>query len=435
VITNDAMTRTLRAASTSLWLILIVAFAMRAGFAVEQSRKIPRQALSAVPFLYETGDIAYSVATGNGFSSPFRVETGPTAWLTPVYPLFVAAMFRIFGTYTFAAFVATIFFNILFSTLACIPLFYAGKRIAGLGVAASAAWLWALFPNAIIIPFEWIWDTSLSTLLAATLLWATLALADSDRLRNWCAYGLLWGFILMTNPTFASLLPFLLGWLAYRAYKERHRWLSHVALASGIAILCCIPWTIRNYLVFHAFVPLRSNLGLELWLGNNDAYRERWPGWLHPIDSQAEREKYAASGEMEYVKEKRQEAIQFIVSHPRLEAHLFRVRFVALWTGSPAPWKDFVETRSLFIRFLFLCNFLAAIGTLGGLVVLYRKHSPFLFPVLVFPLVFPCAYYFTRALLRYRHPIDPIVLLLTALAVAELLQIGARSDPHRASAV
>ena len=194
------MKPTLRAATTSLWLILIVAFAMRAGFAVKQSSKIPHQALRSVPFLYETGNIAYSVAAGNGFSSPFREETGPTAWLTPVYPLLVAAMFEIFGTYTFTAFVATVVFNILFSALACVPLFFAAKRIAGLGVAAGAAWLWAIFPNATIIPFEWIWDTSLSALLAATLLWATLALADSGRLRNWCAYGLLWGFMLMVNP-------------------------------------------------------------------------------------------------------------------------------------------------------------------------------------------------------------------------------------------
>jgi 4-amino-4-deoxy-L-arabinose transferase-like glycosyltransferase len=426
------MKRVLRAASTSLLLILFVAFAIRAGFAIGQSRKIPHQALRSVPFLYETGDIAYSVATGDGFSSPFRQKTGPTAWLTPVYPLLVAAMFKIFGVYTFAAFVAIVSFNIFLSTFACVPLFFAGKRIAGPGVAAGATWLWAVFPNAMIIPFEWIWDTSLSALLAATLLWATLALADSNRLRNWCAYGLLWGFILMTNPTFASLFPFLLGWLAYRAHKEHRQWLSHAALATGLAILCCVPWAIRNYRVLHAFVPLRSNLGLELWLGNNDAYRDRWPGWLHPIDSQAEREKYASEGEIEYAKEKREEAIQFMVSHPRMELHLFRLRFVALWAGSPSPWKDFVETRSLFIRFLFLCNILAAVGTAGGLAVLHRKRNPYLFPVIVFPLIFPCAYYFTRALLRYRHPIDPIVLLLTAVTVAELLKIGVRADPDRA---
>ena len=44
-----------------------------------------------------------------------------------------------------------------------------------------------------MIPFEWIWDTSLSALLAATILWATLALAESDRVRDWCAYGIVVG--------------------------------------------------------------------------------------------------------------------------------------------------------------------------------------------------------------------------------------------------
>jgi len=73
-----------------------------------------------------------------------------------------------------------------------VPIFYAAKRVAGVGVASLAAWLWALFTNAIMMPFEWIWDTSLSALLAATILWATLELAESRRWRDWCGYGLLW---------------------------------------------------------------------------------------------------------------------------------------------------------------------------------------------------------------------------------------------------
>ena len=126
-------------------------------------------------------------------------------------------MFRVFGTYTFAAFVAAVSLNIIFSSLACVSIFFAGKRIAGTGVAAGAAWLWAIFPNGFIIPYQWIWDTSLSALLAATILWATLALDKSSRARDWCAYGLLWGIAIMTNGTLLALLPFLLGWLAYRA--------------------------------------------------------------------------------------------------------------------------------------------------------------------------------------------------------------------------
>ena len=200
--------------ATSLTFIVLVAMAARITFAWDQARKIPPGVLAIVPFQQETGNIAYSLAQGKGFGSVFRMDTGPTAWLAPVYPLLVAGIFKIFGIFTARAFFATVFLNILFSSAACVPVFFAGKRIGGLGWPALAAWLWALFPNAIMMPFEWIWDTSLSALLAATILWATLALAESDRVLDWCAYGLLWGFALMTNPALGALLPFLLGWLA-----------------------------------------------------------------------------------------------------------------------------------------------------------------------------------------------------------------------------
>src|SRR6202046_3442929 len=259
------MSKRFRAIATSLWFIVAVALILRAGYLWNYAHDHPRRAVSVVPFLFESGNIAHSLAAGNGFSSPFRVDTGPTAWLPPIYPMLLAVIFRIFGPYTFLSFVAAASLNILFTTLTCVPIFLAGKRIAGLGVAAGAAWLWAIFPNAILIPVQSMWDASFSALLVATIFCATLALAESTRVRDWCAYGLLWGFTLMTNATLIALLPFLLGWLAYRAQKQRRQWIGRAALSIGILVLCSVPWTVRNYEIFHSFVPLRSGLGLPLW--------------------------------------------------------------------------------------------------------------------------------------------------------------------------
>ena len=130
------MKNSLRAVTTSLWLILAVALFLRVGYLWNYAHDHPRQAVSVVPFLFESGNIAHSLAVGNGFSSPFRVETGPTAWMPPVYPLLLAGVFRIFGVYTFHSFIAAASLNICFATLTCVPLFFAGKRIGGLGVAA-----------------------------------------------------------------------------------------------------------------------------------------------------------------------------------------------------------------------------------------------------------------------------------------------------------
>ena len=415
---------------TSLWLILFVALGLRLGYAWQHQSTTPHLALSSVPFLYEPGDIAYSLAVGKGFASPFRVDTGPTAWETPVYPLIVAGVFRICGTFTFDSFVVAVLLNILFSSLACVPIFFVGKRIAGIRVAAGAAWLWAIFPTALIIPYQWIWDTSLSALLAAAILWATLALNDSHRARDWCAYGLLWGFTLMTNGTLAALLPFLLGWLIWRARQRGERWVARPALAAGMIVLCCVPWTVRNYVVFHSFIPLRSVLGLQLWLGNNDQYHDQFPGWLHPIDSPSERAKYVRMGEIAYMQEKRREAVHWMLSHPKREAQLFEQRFIATWLATPHPVRDFLSSRSLLIRTVFVTNLLASLGALAGIVVLYRdgRMRLYAFPVAVYPIVFPIVFYMSQALLRYRYPIDPIIMLLTAMA-AEALVRSLRRQP------
>jgi 4-amino-4-deoxy-L-arabinose transferase-like glycosyltransferase len=408
--------KAIRGVATSLAFIVLVAMAARITFAWDQARKIPPGVLAIVPFQQETGNIAYSLAQGKGFGSVFRTDTGSTAWLAPIYPLLIAGIFKIFGSFTERAFFAAAFLNILFSSVACMPVYFAGKRIGGLGVASLAAWLWALFPNAIMMPFEWIWDTSLSAPLAATILWATLAVAESDRVLHWCAYGLLWGFALMTNPALGALFPFFLGWLACRDPGEnRLRW-KRVALAATIAILCCIPWTIRNYSAFHRFIPLRSNFPFELWLGNNDIFDEHAMNGRKVITRTEETRRYAQLGETAYMQEKWQLAISFVASHPDLELRLAGRKFNAFWTGVESPLKTFRETDSILIRGILLCSFLTGLGAFVGVLVLWRRRSAITFPLAVFPLIFPCLYYITHADLRYRHPIDPVLCLLTAIA-------------------
>src|SRR5271163_4926942 len=229
------MKRTFQKVATSLALIVIVAMGVRVGFAWNEARKIAPGVLGNVPFQQETGNIAYALAQGKGFSNVFRTETGPTAWLAPVYPLIVAATFKLFGVFTARAFFACAGLNILFSSAVCVPIFFAGKRIGGVGVAAGAAWLWAVFPSAVMMPFEWIWDTSLSALLAALLLWATLELAESEKWVDWGVYGVLWSLALMTNPALGAVFPLLLGWLAYRGWRGGKFRVNRPVMAALIA--------------------------------------------------------------------------------------------------------------------------------------------------------------------------------------------------------
>ena len=434
-----AFTNSLRAAATSLWQIMLVALALRLGYMWQFQSIHPRQGISVIPFLFESGNIAHSLATGHGFSSPFRVDTGPTAWMTPLFPLLLAGIFRVFGAYTFHAWAATVLVNISCCTLACIPIYFAAKRIGGIALAAGTAWLWAIFPNAILMPVESMWDASISALLVATILWATLALAESaesQRLRNWCAYGLLWGVALMFNATLGGLFPFLALWLAYRAHQQNRAWLKNAVAAVMIIILCCVPWSIRNYHVFHQFVPLRSVLGLQLWLGNNDQTQDIFRGDLHPIYNAAEREKYVSLGEIAYMQQKKQEAIAYMLSHPAREAHLILYRAISIWSGgTPYPLEDFLGTPSLRFRTILAFNIVATLGTIFGIIILFRERSPFVIPIAAFPLIYPWAYYLTLALPRYRLPIDPIVMLLLAISIQHMAQKLSRAKPDATKAL
>jgi Dolichyl-phosphate-mannose-protein mannosyltransferase len=409
------------AAATSVPLIFLAALGARLGFGWDQERKIPQEMLAPSSFAQETGSIASALVRGKGFSSPFGRETGPTAWLTPVYPLLLAGVFRVFGVATRASFFAVFFLNAVFSSAVCIAIFHAGKRIGGLGVGSGAAWLWAVFPNAVMVPFEWVWDTSLSALLGATILWATLKLAESQKMRDWCGYGLLWGFTLMTNPSLGSLLPFLLGWAAYRGRRQRQAGIAGRALAAvGIAFLCCVPWTVRNYVQFHRLVPLRSNFPLELYIGNNNNYAMRQFVWPPKINKEVELLRYLKMGETAFMEEEERKALEFIGAHPGIFVELTGERFVTFWAGLPSPVQAFLSTDSQLVRVLLVCNTLAALGGLMGIGVLIAGHNPYAFPTAVYPVVFPWLYYVTHPNLRYRHPIDPLVLLLVAVAVSRM---------------
>jgi len=99
-------------------------------------------------------------------------------------------------------------------------------------------------------------------------------------------------------------------------------------------------------------------------------------------------------------------------------------KFAAFWTGTVSPLKNFRETDSPLIKTILLSSFLSAVAAAFGIAALWRKRVAMWFPLAVYPVIFPFLYYMTHADLRYRHPIDPVVLLLAAAAVAAAWELG-----------
>src|SRR5215469_8249681 len=336
---------------TSAWLIFASALAARLAFAWDQQRKIPHQALAMVPFDQETGNIALSLSQGEGFGNLFRKPTGPTAWLAPAYPFLLFVVFRFFGAMTIASFFAAVALNALCSAAATFPLYAVARRVGSRAVAAATGWLWVFLPSGVLIPFEWIWDTSLSVLLVCALLWLTLRVAETAKWSDWLAYGLLWAFALLTNPAIGIGLPLLLGWawLCKPKSKEHSGWLQPT-VCCALIFLCCLPWTLRNYAQFHRFIAVRSSLPFELWIGNNDIFDPHAVGGIQRITRYEETRRYAQLGENAYLDEKRRNTLAFIRGKPALFLRLTFRRVVATWAGTEHPLRDFAETDSWLAR-------------------------------------------------------------------------------------
>lgn len=368
-------------------------------------------------FGFETGSVARSLAAGEGFRSPFGDHTGPSAWIAPLYPALCALVFRLFGIFSNASAFVLLSLNSLMGALTCIPLVRIGECTVGRKPALYAGWLWATVPFFMRWPTTWVWDMSASALLLALIFLRALKLGPASGRWAWVGFGALWGVAALTNPSLLSFLPFSLAWPAYRLWRQRRHWLGPVAWSLLTLVVVVSPWLARNRMVFGQFVFLRSNFWFEFHLGNYHLSNGLgWPG-KHPVGNPAEFEKYKQLGELGYVAAAREEALEFLRTHPGEFVRLTLKRFLWFWTGEAqnymknpykmwAPWM--VLTFSLFAFF--------------GLALAFDRRIP---GALLFGLLFlfyPAAYYLTYPQVRYRHAIEPELLLLSVYFLYETLR-------------
>ena len=396
-------------ARTSLFWIVIVAFAVRFGYVVightyrfHSSNPVLAANEKDFSFGFEMGRIGRSLAEGRGFSSPFNETTGSTAWEPPLYPFLIAGVFRVFGVYSRTSAILLLTINSIFSALTCIPIFLIAKRCFNERVAVWSCWTWALLPSIIFWCTRWVWETSLAALLLALIFWLTLTLEEKDGLTPWLQFGLLWGVAALTNTTLLSFLPASGLWAWYRRAKLDKRSLGGVLLASVIFAACITPWLVRNNRIFGQPVFIRSNFGAELRLGNGPGADGTWMDYLHPTKNVSEMRRYEELGELAYVAERKREAMAYIREDYARFAGLSLRRFFYYWGGVPKVSENPVV--AFFRKFLFLASSVLAFW---GLKRALRKHKPgaWLFFWLIFS--YPLVYYFLFPHPRYRHPIEP----------------------------
>jgi 4-amino-4-deoxy-L-arabinose transferase-like glycosyltransferase len=419
----------------SILFIILVAFLLR--FAVitigHTYRITPRR--DHFQFGWEMGRLARSIATGHGFSSPTDLPSGPSAWAPPVYPYILAGVFKLFGVYSAASAFVILTLNSIFAALTCLTLYRIAERMYGITVARATAWTWAVFPYAIYWPVRVVWETSLTAFLLSLALLLTLRMADAPpRLPTWISFGALWGVIMLTNTAVVSMMPFCLLFILYHLilYRQprRRRQFTGAALCILTSAVIITPWLVRNYEVFGEFVFIRDNLPLEMHEANNDQSSGLWARNEHPGNDPDAMRSFQELGEIRFMEQKRQEVRQFIREHPGQFLRFTVERAAYFWIAPPQATivngYDLMISRH--VNFL-----LGALLAFAGLWLTLRNHKHGGFLLACFLLVYPLPYYLVNPFPRYKHPIEPEMILLIVYLFWEARTVQIHWPLHKTS--
>lgn len=389
------------------WLIFAIAFLVRAVLVIGLRRY---QDLSR----YELERTAISLATTGVYGNPYALPTGPTAHVSPGYTLILAAVFRLFGTGTFA--------EIVKEMLSCAVTAFQCALLPSLTRVFSLDWrvgllaglLSAVVPAKLLVQTEGDWEAPYTALALMLLAGLTVSLwkRRDVTIHNALFHGAAWGISLLFV---SALLPMVALFLIVGLFYFRSNWTPYLRFASVeclVAFLCLLPWGIRNAYALGSPIFTRSNFGLELRVSNNDlASPSEHINALngvydiyHPLQNRAEALKVREMGEVAYNRNAMNQARQWIRSHPR--------RFVELTLGR-ARWFWLYNDKEHVFKTVFLST--AVILGFAGLFVVFRSQPVTGVVLSLILLEYPLPNYLVHVGLRQKYPVDWIMTLLTCV--------------------
>jgi hypothetical protein len=422
----------------SIWKIVWIALLVRLAYMTLAHTYRFRPYGDHFQYGWEMARIARALVTGYGYADPFNGHSGPTAWVTPAYPLIIAAVFKCTGVYTLVSAWLLLAINCVLSALIVRNTWEIACRCYGPSVALWSAWLWALYPASMQYAVRWVWEMTLTAFLFTWVLVLALRmrgvgeqplprqtpsaqpsanpsqLTQSKKLTalqtpaRWAIFGLLWGLIALANPAILIFLPVCGLWILAGPGRTWPRQLPNAALAALVCLALIAPWTYRNWRAFHHFVPLRGNFGAELYLGNGPGAVGLLMEYNHPGESEPQLRAYKQMGEVAYVAMRGAKARAIIAADKPRFLKLSLKRLYYMWFSVPhpadeAPWNEY--GRSLNFQFTSLA------GLFGLALALHnRKPAAALFAWAF--LLLPFMYYLVTAHARFRHPLEPLITIL-----------------------
>ncbi len=418
-----------------LGLIVLVGLAVRVDFVRNVAPPVP--SLGDAHAYHVLGD---NLAHGRGYIRPYDYErlgrTIRTAEYPPAFPGLFGAASLVRLRSVEQQRIAMCFVGS--ATVLLIGL--AGRRLGGQTVGVLAAFIAALYPmlfqaDAALMP------ETIAALGGAAAVLLALRAARSASVSRWSALGALLGASMLARSEAVVLLPLLIVPLAWRLPGvDMRRRLLLAGAAIGIAVVVVLPWTVRNALTFHAFVPVSNNVGsvargANCQLAYFGQYRGLWVtsvGDANGLSSVDPQNQCFSSfpirpgvNEAQAAAELRSKGLHFASDHAgslpgvmlaRLGRSFGVYRFdqqtaFESLEGRTVTWER-IGTRE------FQVLALLAIG--GTLVLLRRKRS--VWPLVAMVVAVTITTMLTYGNQRFRASAEPAVILLASVAVVAFVE-------------
>jgi hypothetical protein len=441
----------------SMWLVAIVllAIVLRLLSALFQGNSV--EPLPGIHDQVSYDALARRVIEGHGFSFatdhwPATRANEPTAHWSYLYTLYISATYLVSGAQPL---VARLLQAVVVGLLHTWLVWRIGKHIFGptTGVVAallSAGYLYFVYYAGALITEPFYIVGILWTLDAALRLAAREPIEPSTRQRAsfrwrlWAELGLAAGVTILLRQLFLLFIPFLLLWLWWSSellnrisssnagaskrapVVKRSHILAGATLSMLIMAAMIAPWSVRNYFAFQQFVPLNTNSGYAFYWGNHPHYGTSFPGIL-PDDGPSYFDllprELLELNEAQLDQALLKLAVGFVVDDPVRYLRLSLSRATEYFKFWPAADSSAISNIARVSSFGLALPFI--------LYGLWRSALLFRLPnnseqrmaivlLYLFAAVYTMIHLMVWTLIRYRLPVDSVLLVFAALGLVAL---------------
>jgi 4-amino-4-deoxy-L-arabinose transferase-like glycosyltransferase len=338
----------------------------------------------------------------------------------PVYPYFLAFIYGLSGTFEAARWTQAAFGALLVPAVGL-----AGARAFSVRTGQWAAAVAALYPEIV-----WFSAHFWSETVFMVLLWwgieRLLAADTSDGPGRAVAAGVFWGIAILTRETILYFLPLAALWLVTRGGRAAR---VRAAAFLAVSLLVVAPWTYRNWLAFHAFVPVSTAGGQNLFQGNALIDRDTTYEMVDAVQGRVAQYHYAMRMGLQAIRDRQP---WWIFEKLRDEMPLFweadSLVLVHIKRGAYGP---VAPALAVGVALIVLTPYLLvlALSVLGATRLTWSRPTVLLVSFLAY---YNLLHVVTHGFARYRLPVMPVMFLIAGIGWAawregELARMSARA--------